>query len=472
MKKVASVFLALIFAMNALLGCSPENGDSDMSGTDSPDKSEQTEFNEPVYDFGGEEILIYTYGSFDGFKETDPLYQSIKDTEELYNCEIVFAPVDIGTAHQDIIASTISGTYICDAFFVEWYNAYPRFSSSGSIIDLNEYYDFENDPDWKDDYGNFETWFAGKKYGINAPSPGTGYAIWYNASLLEKAGIPDLWTYVENDTWNWETFLDVAGKLTELDEVDYAYIDENPFATFVVANGGEYIDMSKSPPEFILGNSPADIDALQFAYDLVNTERVMPPMAWITENGGYFAVMQMGRAAMFPYSIGFGPWLVNHGGVNPEDLGWIYIPKGPDADDYYINNLTAGPMYAVPSTVENKEEIVAVLQNMFKYWSPQKTNPVPLALQKQIIIEDADYDGILSGDSPRADNNRKLFLEGYKNTVYLYDLNYGIYQYLRDVYYWPMERGDLQVVSGLDSVKQSVQNLINSFFPEEASNND
>lgn len=457
---------ALSILLLTLISCNGETGVTSDPGSDANSETDSSvvEFTEPVYNLGGKEILIYTH-DYEGPTETDPMYQSVIDTETKYNCKVVWTPVDIGTTHQDILASTVSGTYICDAFWVEWYNVYPKFSGSGSIINLAEYYDFQNDPDWKDDYGNFGTWFDGKKWGVNVPGAGTGYAIWYNADLLEKAGLPDLWEYVENDTWNWDTFLNVCKELNKLEEVEYAYIDENPFGTFVVANGGKYLETSSSPPKFILGDKPADIDALQFVYDMVNVEKVMPPMHWITENGGYFAVMQMGKAAMFPYGLGFGPWLVSNGGVDPEDMGWIYIPKGPDADDYYINNLTSGPMYAVPSTVSDKKEIVAVLQNMFKYWSDQKTNPIPLSLQYQQAIESSDYDGILSGDSPRAENNKKLFLEGYKNTVYLYDLNYGIYQYLREVYYWPMERGELQVVSGLDSVKQSVQDLIDSFFP-------
>lgn len=467
--KILSFILVLTLSFFTLAGCA--GGKNNTSGTisnstaGSTTSSSSSVFKEPEFDLAGREIIIYCPADYTGPKETDPLFQSVKDTEKKYNCKIVWTPVDIGTAHQDILASTVSGTYICDAFYVEWYNVSPKFVGSGSIVALSDYYDFKNDPDWKDDYGNFGTWFDGKKYGVNVPSQNTGYGIWYNAALLEKAGVPDLWDYVKNDTWNWTTFLEVCNKLTKLDEVDYAYIDENPFATFVVANGGKYLDTTQTPPKFILGNDPKDVEALQFAYDLVNVNKVMPPMDWITENGGYFAVMQMGKAAMFPYALGFAPWLVKNGGVEPADMGWIYTPKGPKANNYYINNLTSGPMYAIPTTAKDKEKVAVVLENMYKYWSPQKTNPVPLSMLNQLTIENTDYDGILSGDSPRAANNKKLFLEGYKNTVYLYDLNYGIYQKLREVYYWPMERGEVQVVSGLDAVKQSIQDLVNSYFP-------
>lgn len=452
----------LSMAFTVLAGCNKASGKP--STVTSGSAVSNSAFVDPKFDLAGREIIIYCKSDFKDPEETDPLYQSIKDTEKKYNCKIKWTPIDIGTAHQDILASTVSGTYICDAFWVEWYNASPKFSAAGAIVDLSQYYDFKNDPDWASDYGNFGTWYEGKKYGINVPSQNTGYGIWYNAALLEKANIPDLWEYVKNDTWNWDTFRDVCKKLTALDEVDYAYIDENPFATFVVANGGKYLDMSSKIPKFILGENQNDIKALQFAYDLVNVDKVMPPMNWITENGDYFAVMQMGKAAMYPYSVGFGPWLAKNAGIDPKDLGWIYIPKGPDAKDYYINNLTNDAMYAVPTTAKDKDKIVCVLQDMFKYWSAEKTSPVPLSMQKQLTIESAEYDGILSGDGPRVENNKKLFMDGYKNTVYLYDLNYNIYQQLREVYYWPMERGEVQVVSGLDAVKQSMQDLVNSYY--------
>ena len=88
--------------------------------------------------------------------------------------------------------------------------------------------------------------FKGGRYGIPFSPNEVGNGIWYNRALLRRFNVPDLWTYVENDTWNWNTFRAVCKKLTQDTNGDgkpdyWAFTSSDPWLDFIYSNNGSLI---------------------------------------------------------------------------------------------------------------------------------------------------------------------------------------------------------------------------------------
>lgn len=126
----------------------------------------------------------------------------------------------------------------------------------------------------------------GRMYGF--PSNVFADGIWYHKDMFDKAGIP-----YPPRTWTWEQFLDVAKKMTVRDArgrvAQYALMGDvgKVALPFMWSNGGRMFNDSGT--RCVL-NSPENIEALQFWYDLMYKHEVIPsPVAEATmsTSGGW-----------------------------------------------------------------------------------------------------------------------------------------------------------------------------------------
>jgi multiple sugar transport system substrate-binding protein len=126
----------------------------------------------------------------------------------------------------------------------------------------------------------------GRLYGF--PANVYSDAIWYHKDLFDKAGVP-----YPPRTWSWEQFLEVAKKLTVRDSkgrvVQYAFMGDvgKVAMPLMWLNGGRIFN--ESGTRCVL-NSPQNVEALQFWYDLMYKHEVLPsPVAEATmsTSGGW-----------------------------------------------------------------------------------------------------------------------------------------------------------------------------------------
>lgn len=114
------------------------------------------------------------------------------------------------------------------------------------------------------------------------------HAWYYNKSLFKQVGAKDPWDDLKGN-WTWADMLDASKKITKATggsdetwglEFDYANA-WGQHGQFVWTNGGEFIDRSPDPQNWrkwkYTFSHPKTVEALQFAYDLLNTQRVMIP---------------------------------------------------------------------------------------------------------------------------------------------------------------------------------------------------
>lgn len=120
--------------------------------------------------------------------------------------------------------------------------------------------------------------YRGKLYGL--PQHWLAHAIIYNKELFRKAGIKFPPTNWRDTSWNWDSLLDVAKKLTAHDggSVVQSGIALGGYAwttwrMFVWQNGGDVItkDLKRSTLE-----TPEAVEAIQFFADLTHVHRVAP----------------------------------------------------------------------------------------------------------------------------------------------------------------------------------------------------
>lgn len=337
-------------------------------------------------------------------------------TMKKFNCQFEFVEfTDEISAYNGLVMSYLSGKTDYDALIMRGYNVVPGYSASGVLLNMSDYFDFEADGTWMDPLVSDVGVWRGDRYGLPLGPKETGYAIWYNRQYLREANIPDLWEYVENDTWTFETFRDVLKKLTKVENgqtTRYGFYCEDPMSSFIMANGGTFIDTSGETAKLCI-DSNESLKAMQYVADLQNVDKSIPSSAEI-EKWGNPSVLNMfmnGNVAMTAYGVWAGPLFQNNG-IDPEDIGWIYFPKGEDVEEYVVPGATPGENMVIPALVEAPEEVVAVLADALGYWGEGKEYPRDIQSAYDDTIENDQMLDIL------VDNNLVCYLDGAALTKY------------------------------------------------------
>ncbi len=96
--------------------------------------------------------------------------------------------------------------------------------------------------------------------------------VYYNKKLFKKAGLAR-----PPDDWSWADFREYALAHTG-DDVRGLGIEPNIIrvAPFVWSNGGEIVDSPDAPTRFTMAEDPRAVEALQFIFDLVREDKVVP----------------------------------------------------------------------------------------------------------------------------------------------------------------------------------------------------
>lgn len=169
----------------------------------------------PEYDFGGRVFRIGSYYDMTPDPESNAVNAALSEriafVEKNYNCTIEF--IDLGEDYvDDYTKSVLSGNPICDIGYaitttvlptlIEGGIAYPI--SDAGVIDFNSY-------KWRSDVVE-AGYYKGKNYTMLLSDPEIRYGIFWNKSLFNEYGLPNLYELYANGEWNWDTFRDIAQK--------------------------------------------------------------------------------------------------------------------------------------------------------------------------------------------------------------------------------------------------------------------
>ena len=421
-------------------------------------------FVRPTYDLGGKTVIFWVPPGVGTPRSNTVEYASWKDIEKRYNCVIKFQKVDYQTAVTKNTAAALSGTAECDVWMPEWYNVFPNFIAKNMVTPLSDYYAFNKDPNWKDDDPKGNTLWGGKKYGLFGGSEVPMGGLWYNKTLLRRANLEDPADLVKQNKWTWDKFLDMCKKLTIDTDNDgtidqWGYYDVYLFENAIITNGGKFVDVSDpDSPTFNIDND-RDKRAIKWALDLVRTYKVVPAVGTVY-NMELYDLFSNYKAAFFTYTPAFGKQCVSRG-MDPDELGYTYFPKGPDATDYALHAPTLNLLYAVmPQTKLDKKALTCLLADYVCIWDTSED----YAISKDDLREYSYTKSGIASDLTIFTNNRDFLMNGHTKNVPSYDYNFLIGDIITNNLWIPLAEGEIDIQSGITAVTPAIQSAINQMM--------
>jgi len=239
-----------------------------------------------------------------------------KFNEQYPNITINYQSVPFGEAQNKFKTAAASGSGAPDILRAEvaWV---PEFASLGYLYALDG---SELTAD-ADDY--FETPLSSNRYNgklFGVPQVTDSLALLYNKRLFAEAGI-------EKPPATWEDVKTVAAAIKEATGVDGLFINAGGYflLPFIYGEGGDLVDATNKK---IVVNSPANVEGIRIAQDLIASGAAVKPPA----NDSYGTMMTLFKEQKVAMIIN-GPWEVNNirnaptfGGI--ENLGIAPVPAG------------------------------------------------------------------------------------------------------------------------------------------------
>ena len=187
--------------------------------------------------------------------------------------------------------------------------------------------------------------------------------LFFNKKVFETFNQKTPDTYVDSNNWNWDTFLQLAkattGSDNGVDYYGYGYEATDP-VYWAISNGGKKVIKKDGKYVFNMGSSQY-LKGIQFAYELYNTHKVTAPKVKSSE-----FLWGDGKIAMYLSLPGKGASHMEK--LGSKNVGFTYIPKGPDVKDY-VATVEETTSFAIPATVSNPG---AISQVMYDFTYPYK----------------------------------------------------------------------------------------------------
>ncbi len=234
------------------------------------------------------------------------------------------------TAYWDKLQTGLAGGDAPDVFAMDG-PLFPDYQSRDVLLDLAPYIARDSfDLTTLADAGVAHFTTSDGQFGL--PRDLNVVALYYNKAMFDAAGIayPD-------DTWTWDTLIDVGKQLTKDTNGDGQpdqwgfYTEttdmENYWSSLVWQNGGEIISPDHS--QTLLGSDQA-VGGIQQLQDLIYTHKIMPTPDLFVQTGDAF---EQGQAAMEAN----GSWLVPTHLAAGIDLGIAKLPAGPAGHATSVN---------------------------------------------------------------------------------------------------------------------------------------
>ena len=205
-------------------------------------------------------------------------------------------------------------------------NNFVDFAKKGILMDCTDLYDPANFPAGISEVFRWD----GKQLGV--PKDFDTIALVYNKDLFDAAGVayPD-------DTWNWDSLVAAAQKLTSGDVYGFAAPaneDQSGYLVTVYQAGGHTVNFGDKESGY---TDPKTIQGVQFWIDLQKKYKVSPTQEQLTEmsHHDYF---KSGKAAM----VFLGSWEIKGYIAAMEELGQSFdvaiLPMGPTGERATIYN--------------------------------------------------------------------------------------------------------------------------------------
>ncbi|RCW48424.1 ABC transporter substrate-binding protein [Paenibacillus prosopidis] len=342
------------------------NSATNSGATDTPDNAaannEEEVYSTPEMDFdlGGKTIKIVSWWDMTIPEDNPDNIQRKKNLDALmekHNFKVEYVAIDYGEYQQKVTASLLAGEPIGDIVRLGKTYTVPTLVKQDLLWPIDEY--TKNPRAFNQKVTNEYYQYEGRGYGFSEGHANLVQGLFYNRTLMNQLGLKALQEYVNEDNWNWETFIQVA-KEANKDTNNDGKLDTWGLANPSLPDQALYSNntgLTKGDKQNL--DDPATLDALNFVSRLA-TEQVGRPTEggdW-TEAGQFF---RQGNTLMVAGAL----WELSGMQTDMPDyeLGFVPFPKGPNATEYH----SAEALYqalTIPKAVENPEQLMYIWEKI------------------------------------------------------------------------------------------------------------
>lgn len=332
---------------------------TDAAATEAPEE-EDTGTPEMDFDMGGRVIKWVSWYD-ESIKEDNP--DNIKKKENLdalmkkHNFTMEYVVIDYAEIVDKVTASLIAGEPVGDIIRLARPWMIPTLVQQGLFAPVDEY--TKNEKVFIQQYTNEYSLYNGRGYGFREGINGASGGVIYNKTLMNQLGLKPLQDYVNDNNWNWETFLQAAKEGNKDSNNDgkldlWGLASTDILVQLLASNEANLVYEDKQGLD-----DPKTLEVLNYMSRLA-TENVGRPSEggdW-TEPGQFF---RQGNTLMI---AGQDYEMENYGKDMPDyELGFLPFPKGPSATQYHSSNTI--PNYlTIPSAVKNPEQLVYIYEKI------------------------------------------------------------------------------------------------------------
>ncbi|MCQ6561337.1 ABC transporter substrate-binding protein [Paenibacillus mendelii] len=435
MLKVWPIVLMFALIIN-LVGCAsggsdnPANNNANQpantgnAGTTAPEeKAEDPKTEdpkpEPIMDFGGKPLRIGQWWGMDAYLNDEEKALQ-KKVEEKYNTKIEYVTVTDTTAR--LITSSVAGEPFADIVMIPLREAFPKLVVEGYVQPIDDVIDLSL-PAFSENLVTMTNGkFQDKQYGISEPYA-ESHGLYYDKTLLQKLGLPDPYELQEKGEWTWDQFLEILKSIKAGGKVPLHVDSESLLASILIyTNEGKIEDDTTNT---IALDSPNTMEALQFYNDLYNVHKVIHKDEQVAFGDGGIAFVNGYRWDNLGYVKD-----------KPNDIGYVYFPKGPKATEYVVPYDKMNLWY-IPKGVKNAEAVLSAFSELFEF-DVKKGKDIKLQKEEPNMKNKESLDTM-----------RKMFDSTYKI------INYKAYVGLSDV----VEEAFMNIASGKESPTTAIERI-------------
>jgi maltose-binding protein MalE len=371
------VSLMLIFSLAACSGGSSGGNDpaSTNAATEEPSNAAATnasgentgaedsnETPEMDFDMGGRTIKIVNFWSLEIPEDNPDNIQRKKNLEALmkkHNFKVEYVVIDFAEYQNKVTASLLAGEPVGDIISIARSYTIPTLVSQDLLWPVDEF--TKNEKVFDPKVTNEIMQYNGRGYGFGG-YPGGATGIFYNRTLMNNLGMKPLQEYVDEDNWNWETFIQV------IKEANKDTNNDGKLDTWGLAGAG-FMDSALASNETALVkgdkqnlDDPKTVEALNFLSKL-STEKLVRP----SEGGDWTEPSQFFRQGnTLLYSSGAYEAEGLRKDMKDFEIGFIPFPKGPNGTSYNTPDSNPWAM-VIPKAVENPEQLVYIWEKIEDY---------------------------------------------------------------------------------------------------------
>ena len=297
-----------------------------------------------------------------------------RKVEKEYNCTIKIVNPDTADLVSNLKTKVMSGDKVGDLYNLYALHLIPSIRN-GVLQDMSKINGLDvKDPRWVEAITNVAT-YDGGVYALEFMRPTeVRTSLIYNKQVLNNMGIKDDITQLVRDKkWTfdkWREILKACTKDTNGDGENDVWGLMSHASTYflwslIASNNGRVLDVHEDGSVTETLNDEKVINALQFYYDIINTDKVFDKQA--TEESANLANDFLSGKYAF---VSCETWLIdqhikklNTGNV---PYGLVPVPMGPDATDY-ASNADNMRMWSITTTNKDLDKTVPIFNALARY---------------------------------------------------------------------------------------------------------